>query len=132
MQISVLAKRTGVSVHRLRRYADLGMILSERRDSGYREFSDAAIREVTFISMGRDLGLSLATLADALPRYRTGTLEIDEMIAVLQARIAEVDHSIAEQRALREKLVSHIDWFHARQTKMKAQAASSKPKRHTL
>ena len=104
------------------------MILSERSDSGYREFSDATIREVTFIAMGRDLGLSLTTLAAALPRYRAGTLEIDEMVAVMQARIDEVDRTLAEQRALRDKLSNHIAWFRARQAKMNAKGKPSKRK----
>lgn len=126
MQISTLAQRTGVSIHRLRRYADLGMIQSKRLDSGYREFSDTTIREVTFISMGRDLGLSLAALARVLPRYRAGTLEIDEMVATMQQRIAEVDRTIAEQRALRAKLVAHIAWFHARQAKINTKRKPAK------
>ena len=126
MQISELAKRTGVSIHRLRRYTDLGMIQAGRRDSGYREFTEATVREVTFISMGRDLGLSLATLAQALPRYRAGTLEIVEMVAVMQQRIAGVDRTIAEQQALRAKLVSHIEWFHARQAKINTKRKPAK------
>jgi len=114
MRISELARRTGVSAHRLHRYEALGLIGAERGVSGYRQFSERTVREVTFIAMGRDLGLSLKALADALPRYRAGTLTIDEMILVMQTRIAEVDRQIAEQRALRKKLVSHIGWFQQR------------------
>jgi MerR family copper efflux transcriptional regulator len=115
MRISELAQRTGVSAHRLRRYESLGLIRAERSSGGYREFSERTTREVTFIAMGRDLGFSLAMLADALPRYRAGTLTIDEMILTMRRRIEEVDAAIAEQRALRERLVSHIAWFKQRQ-----------------
>lgn len=121
MRISELSRRTGVSAHRLRRYEALGLIRAERgASSGYREFGERTVREVTFIAMGRDLGLSLKALGDALPRYRAGTLTIDEMVFVLQGRIAEVDRQIAEQHALRKKLVSHIGWFKQRQARSKA------------
>jgi len=131
MRISELAKRTGVSAHRLRRYEALGLIRAERTASGYREFAEHTTREVVFISMGRDLGFSLKTLADSLPRYRAGTLTIDEMILTMRRRIEEVDRGIAEQRALRRRLVSHIGWFQRRQREQtragKTKAASRFP-----
>lgn len=118
MRISELARRTGVSAHRLRRYETLGLIRAERGDaSNYREFAEITVREVTFIAMGRELGFSLDELAETVPRYRAGTLRIDEMIERLQDRIAAVDVAIAVQRTLRRRLVEHIAWFRARQTR---------------
>jgi len=115
MRISELATRTGVSVHRLRRYEADGLIRADRGPrSGYREFNERTVREVIFLGMGREIGLSLKVLADALPRFRVGSLSIDEMVDTLQRRIAEVDAEIAERRALRERLVSHIAWFEQR------------------
>ena len=115
MRISELAARTGVSTHRLRRYEALGLIRAERTAGGYREFGERTVREVVFVSMGRDLGFSLPDLAQTLPRYRAGTLTIDEMIFELQRRIAAVDEAIAEQQALRRRLVEHIGWFRKRE-----------------
>lgn len=115
MKVSELARRTGVSVHRLRRYEAQGLLRAERQSSGYREFSERALREVVFIDRGREVGLSLKALAEALPRFRAGTLSIDEMIDTLQRRIAEVDAVIAGQQALRRRLLEHIDWFRQRQ-----------------
>jgi MerR family copper efflux transcriptional regulator len=114
MKVSELAQLTGVSVHRLRRYEAQGMLRAERGDSGYREFAERSVREVIFISMSRDLGFSLKQIADTLPRYRAGTLTIDEMVLHMRERMAEVDAQIAEQRALRKKLSSHIAWLQKR------------------
>lgn len=115
MRVSELAQRTGVSAHRLRRYEEQGLIHAERQASGYREFSEHTVREVIFIAMGRDLGFSLHGLADALPRYRKGTLTFTQMVEHMQDRIREVDAQIAAQRALRKKLISHIAWLKKRQ-----------------
>jgi DNA-binding transcriptional MerR regulator len=129
MRISELAKRTGVSAHRLRRYESLGLIRAERTGGGYREFSDRSTREIVFISMARDLGFSLKSIADTLPRYRAGTLTIDEMILTMRRRIEEVDAVIAEHRALRQRLVSHIAWFKKRErdAALKRAAAHASP-----
>lgn len=114
MQVSELSRRTGVSIHRLRRYEALGLIRAERSAAGYREFNERVLREVVFISMGRDLGFSLDALADALPRYRVGTLTLDQVIDDMRRRIAEVDDVIAQQQVLRKKLVEHIAWLDQR------------------
>jgi DNA-binding transcriptional MerR regulator len=126
MQISELSQRTGVSIHRLRRYEAAGLIAAERSVAGYRRFAERTVREVVFISMGRELGISLKALAESLPRYRAGTLSLDQLIELLQERIAEVDAAIAAQRALRRKLVDHIAW--CEQRKKKAAAASKERK----
>lgn len=115
MKVSELASRTGVSAHRLRRYEELGLIQAERTGSGYREFAERVVREVTFVAMSRDLGFSLKEIAETLPRYRAGTLTFEQLIDIMRQRIAEVDQQIAAQRALRRKLVSHIAWLHKRQ-----------------
>lgn len=129
LKISELARRTGVSVHRLRRYEADGLIRAARGvHSGYREFDERTVREVVFLGMGREIGLSLRVLADALPRFRAGTLSIAEMIDTLQRRIAEVDAEIDERRALRERLVAHIAWFEQRRAAAGAAASVPSPR----
>ncbi|MFT4195670.1 MerR family transcriptional regulator [Ottowia sp.] len=127
MRTSELAAATGLSVHRLRRYADQGLLLSTRGPGGYRRFDAQAVRDARFIAMARDIGFSLADLADLLPRYRARTLTIDEMIERLQARIAAVDAAIAAQQALRARLVDHVAWFEGRRRQAAARQASSPP-----
>lgn len=115
MNISELAQRTGVSVHRLRRYEAAGLIAAERSDSGYRRFAERTVREVVFLRMGRELSVPLPVLAELLPRYRAGTLRLDQLAERLRERVAEVDAAIAAQRALRRKLIDHIAWCERRQ-----------------
>ena len=115
MQISELASLSGVSVHAIRHYESLGLIAASRRPSGYREFDDSVIRELRFISMSRQCGFSLAQIAEVLPAYRRKTLTAAQMIARLEERIAELDAEIAQRRALRKHLVSHIAWFGERE-----------------
>lgn len=122
MQISELATRAGVSNHAIRHWERLGLITARRRPSGYREFDESVIRELRFITMSRQCGFSLAQIAEALPAYRSKALTAARMIAMLEERIAEIDAEIALRQALRQQLVSHIDWFHER-----GQQARKKP-----
>lgn len=127
MKISELARRSGVSAHRLRRYELQGLLSGTRTAAGWRDFPESCLREVTFIRMSRELGFSLEQVAEQMPRYRAGTLGIDEMVDSLQRRITEVDALIAEQRALRRRLVEHVAWFEARRTRAKAKATQPQP-----
>lgn len=127
MRISELGARTGVSAHRLRRYESMGLISSTRTPGGYREYAEAVVREVTFIAMGRQIGFTLGQLAETLPRYRAGTLSIDEMIEALRARIAEIDALVASQQALRQRLCEHIGWFEARKRRAAGTSGTSRP-----
>lgn len=119
MNISELAQRTGVSVHRLRRYEAAGLIRAGRNAAGYRRFDERVVREVIFLAMGRALEVPLPVLAELLPRYRAGTLGLDQLAERLRERIAEVDAAIAAQHALRQKLIDHIAWCEQRQSTSK-------------
>lgn len=120
MQISELAKRTGVSVHALRHYEKLGLLQPARRSSGYRDYTEAMRREVVFIAMSRQIGFSLKDIAAQLPAYRSGRLTVAQMVDAMQTRVADIDTQIAGLRAQRRTVVSHIAWMH----KQAAQAAS--------
>ncbi|MDO5625577.1 MAG: MerR family transcriptional regulator [Pseudomonadota bacterium] len=124
MRISELAAATGLSLHRIRRYVDCGLLIAPRTSGGYRSFDVQAVRDARFIVMGRDIGFSLAELADLLPRYRARTLTIDEMVERLQARIAAVDALLAEQQALRGRLQEHVAWFEERRERAAKKAAA--------
>lgn len=115
MQISELATRSGVSTHAIRHWERLGLIAARRRPSGYREFDESVIRELRFVVMSKQCGFTLPQIAEVLPAYRSKALTAARMIAMLEDRIAEIDVEIAKQQALREHLVSHIEWFRERE-----------------
>jgi MerR family transcriptional regulator, copper efflux regulator len=127
MRISELARRANVSTTMLRRYEGMGLIRAERTAGGYREFADSTVREVVFIRMSRELGVPLAAIADHLPAYRHGTLSIDAMVQMLRQRVDEVDAQIAQARALRKRLVTHIAWLHARRRPPSTRPNRKKP-----
>ena len=80
MRISELARRTGVSAHTLRYYEGVGLLKAGRTAGGYRDFGEGAVREVTFIVMGRDSGFSLKEIGEYLPAYRAGSLSVPAQV----------------------------------------------------
>ena len=123
MQISELAKRTGVSVHALRHYEKLGLLQPARRSSGYREYTEAMRREVVFIAMSRQIGFSLKAIAEQLPAYRSGRLSPQDMVDAMLERVADIDTQIAQLKTQRRTVVSHIAWMKKQQRQQQAKQA---------
>lgn len=117
MLISELARRTGVSVHALRHYERLGLLRPARTTGGYRDYAEPARREVVFIAMSRKIGFSLKAIAERLPAYRSGRLGLDDMIAAMHGRIAEIDGELAALQAQRAQVVDHVRWLRDQQKK---------------
>ncbi|MCU4746874.1 MULTISPECIES: MerR family transcriptional regulator [Streptomyces] len=67
MQIGELSRLSGASVRSLRYYEQQGLLRSERRSNGYREYPDEAVETVQAIRSLLDIGLPTALLKDVLP-----------------------------------------------------------------
>jgi len=111
MRISELAQRAGVTVHALRHYERMGLLLPARTASGYRDYPETRRREVVFIAMSRRVGFSLQAIGELLPAYRAGRLSIDTMVGALQERADSIDRQIAELQALRAQVLDHAKWL---------------------
>jgi len=126
MRISELARRAGVTVHALRHYERLGLLLPARSASGYRDYPESMRREVVFIAMARRIGFSLSAIGELLPAYRAGRLSITRMTDALEERAAALDQEIARLQALRAQVLEHAHWVRAQRPQRDA-APSKKP-----
>ena len=99
LTIGEVAARSGVATSALRFYEELGLIASERTDSGHRRYPRSVLRRVAFIVFAQKVGLSLEEIGvelTRLPRNRAPeradwaklsggwTKRIDERIAELE------------------------------------------------
>ena len=127
MRISELAQRAGVTVHALRHYERLGLLLPARSASGYRDYPESMRREVVFIARARRIGFSLAAIGELLPDYRAGRLGITRMTDALEERVAALDAQIAELQTLRAQVIEHAAWLRAQRRKRPTAATKKAP-----
>ena len=116
-----------VTVHALRHYERLGLLLPARTASGYRDYPESMRREVVFIAMSRRIGFSLQAIGDLLPAYRVGRLSIDAMTDALNERAAALDRQIAELQGLRVQVIEHASWLREQKRKQDARPRTTKP-----
>ena len=127
MRISELAQRAGVTVHALRHYERMGLLLPARTASGYRDYPESMRREVVFIAMSRRIGFSLQAIGELLPAYRAGRLSIATMTEALQERAAALERQIHELQAQRTQVLEHASWLREQDRRPRARPRNPSP-----
>lgn len=109
ISIGELARRSGLAASALRFYEEQGLLVSQRSDSGRRQFARSALRRVAFVRAAQAVGLSLEQIRAALaglPNGRTPTQ--DDWQQLSRSWQPLLDERIAELTRLRNKLTSCI------------------------
>lgn len=96
MDISEVARRSGIAASALRYYERLGLIRSMRRQGGRRHFADGVLDQLALISLGQAAGLSLQDIGAML--LPGGGVAIDR--AILLAKAREIDQLIVRLKAV--------------------------------
>ncbi len=101
MKIGELSRRAQVSTDTLRLYEKRGLIGSQRRANGYRDFDPSMVRIVGLIRLGQRLGFKLAEMKGIVDAMAGQDLSTAETASILREKLATVDDKIAELVALR-------------------------------
>ena len=97
MNIGQAAKASGVSAKMIRYYEQTGLIPpAVRKDSGYRDYSDADVHMLRFIRRARDLGFAVVEINALLGLWRDRSRQSADVKRVAATHI----------EALREKIAS--------------------------
>jgi MerR family copper efflux transcriptional regulator len=103
------AKAVGVSAKAIRIWEAKGLLPpAERTQAGYRLFSDDDIAILRFILRARTLGLTLSEIKDILDLHRHGTAPCEQVTALLDKHIRDIDRALADLRALRTTLAAAL------------------------
>ena len=103
--VGAAAKAVGVSAKAIRIWEAKGLLPpAGRTESGYRLFTDDDLEILRFIIRAKTLGLTLPEVKSILDLHRQGTAPCEQVTALLDAHISDIDRAIAELRALRTTL----------------------------
>lgn len=105
MRIGELAARAGVSTAAIRFYERVGVVgRPARTGGGYRDYGAAALAEIEFVQAARSIGLTLAEIAEIVA-FRDGAHgPCDELMALMERHLAEVERRIEELGRVRRDL----------------------------
>lgn len=108
VNIGQAARLSGVSAKMLRHYEGLGLLGQvARTDSGYRLYTQSEVHTLQFIKRARDLGFSMADIADLVNLWLDRKRSSAKVKQVAQRHMAVLHERIAQLQAM-ERSLQHL------------------------
>ncbi|HSN33272.1 MAG TPA: Cu(I)-responsive transcriptional regulator [Ideonella sp.] len=105
MNIGAAAARSGVSAKMVRHYESLGLLPKvARTDAGYRQYGDAEVHTLRFIRRARDLGFSMAEIAELLKLWQNRRRASADVKRIALAHVADLERRIEEMASMKRTL----------------------------
>lgn len=105
MNIGQAASASGVSTKMIRYYEQSGLIpRADRTAAGYRDYSDRDVHELRFIRRARDLGFSIAEIADLLGLWRDRSRRSADVKLLAENHIEALESKIREMQEMANTL----------------------------
>jgi MerR family copper efflux transcriptional regulator len=111
--IGSVAEAAGIPPKTIRYYESIGLVArAGRRPNGYRSYSEAEIRTLTFIKRARSLGFSVEEVRELLDLWRNKSRKSSTVKAVTAKHMEALDRKIAELQSLRAALSDLVKRCH--------------------
>lgn len=110
MNISEVAKKTGLTSKTIRFYEEKGLVTAPNRaDNGYRFYAEKHIEELTLLRQARQVGFTLEECRDLVDLLRDKSRHSADVKSRTLEKVAEIERQIEELQAMRLRLMSLAD-----------------------
>jgi MerR family transcriptional regulator, copper efflux regulator len=108
MLINELSKKTGVSIHTIRYYENLGLIqgISDEnvKSNNYKSYDENAVERLQIIIEAKEVGFTLAEIKKMLSSWFENSNPKAETLELFQTKIHEIDRRIKQFRHIKKRL----------------------------
>jgi len=113
VSISHAAELSGISAKMVRHYESLGLLPRvARTDSGYRQYSEADVHTLRFIKRARDLGFSMAEIAELVTLWQNRRRTSASVKRFAQKHVTELAQRIEAMQAMQRSLQQLLHHCH--------------------
>ena len=111
--IGAAARASGVSAKMVRHYEALGLLGAvARTDAGYRQYTPADVHTLLFIKRARDLGFSMAEIAELVSLWHDRQRASADVKRIAQTHVAELEKRIQAMQDMRRTLQNLLHHCH--------------------
>ena len=111
--IGEAARLSTVSAKMVRHYESLGLLSKvARTDSGYRQYTQADVRSLQFIKRARDLGFSMAEIAELVGLWHNRQRASASVKRIAQKHVDELTQRIEAMQAMQRTLAGLLNHCH--------------------
>jgi DNA-binding transcriptional MerR regulator len=105
-----VAKAGGVNIQTVRFYEREGLLPPPRRSaSGYRQYTEEAVRIVTFVKRAQELGFTLREAKQLVRLRALGPKRAEAAKSAAEAKLRDIDEKLRALTAMRAALASLVD-----------------------
>ncbi|MDE2429571.1 MAG: MerR family transcriptional regulator [Burkholderiales bacterium] len=108
MQIGELSAVTGMSRDTLRFYEKRGLLFSQRRENGYRDYPPESVDWLNYLRTAQTLGFSLAEIEQGMPMFNDSATSAQMLREALQHKLSDIDARIHALSDLRNELARRL------------------------
>ncbi len=106
--IGTAAHLSQVSAKMVRHYESLGLLATvARTDSGYRQYTQSDVRTLQFIKRARNLGFSMAEIAELVGLWHNRTRASASVKRIAQSHVDELAQRIEAMQAM-QRALTHL------------------------
>ena len=110
MKIGEVSAASGCHIETIRYYERIGLMTSPARtESGYRQYRDADVERLRFITRGRALGFSLEVIASLLRLAEETDLPCSDVDRLARTHLVDVQRRIADLQCMEHELQCTIE-----------------------
>ena len=94
--IKKVSEMTGLSIPTIRYYDKEGLLPDlQRKESGYRVFSDRDLEAIDLIGCFKESGLTIREIRHFMSLVRQGDVTLEERLAIFQTNVARLEEKLA-------------------------------------
>ena len=113
VNIGQAAALSGISAKMLRHYESLDLLgRVARTDSGYRQYTEADVHTLRFIKRARDLGFSMAEIAELVNLWRNRRRASASVKRIAQKHLDDLNARIEAMQAMQRTLQNLLHHCH--------------------
>ena len=112
MNIGRAERLCGLPAKTIRYYEEIGLVVPQRRDNGYRDYAETDVRKLQFLQRARGLGFSVEDCRALLSLYEDRNRASADVKSIAVAHLARIDRKIAELESLRHALAHLVEACH--------------------
>jgi Cu(I)-responsive transcriptional regulator len=104
MNISHVAKQSGLPAKTIRYYEEIGLVTPPRDANGYRAFRDTDVHKLTFLSRARALGFTIEDCRALLALWEDKSRASGDVKKIAQSHLDMIETKISDLQAMRHTL----------------------------
>ncbi|HGN1707051.1 TPA: Cu(I)-responsive transcriptional regulator [Providencia rettgeri] len=110
MNISEIAKKTGLTAKAIRFYEDKGLITPpDRGENSYRYYQERHLNELVLLKQAKDVGFTLDECGELLGLFRNPSRHSADVKSATISKINEIEQTIVKLSAIRDTLQELVD-----------------------